>query len=119
MQAIDALGKVLNSLESLSGVEAAVVVSRDGLLMCSTAKGHAETMGALSAVMFGAAGTASVELGNGIPSRLIVESKNGKIIATGAGQDVLLVIVTGPDASLGLVLLEAAKAGDRIKEILW
>ena len=118
MQAIEALEKVLNYLRNISGVEASVVVSRDGLLVCSAAKGHADTFGALSAVMFGAAGAASVEFGNGAPSRLIVESKNGKIIATGAGPNMLLVIVTGPDANLGLVLLEAAKARDMIREIL-
>jgi predicted regulator of Ras-like GTPase activity (Roadblock/LC7/MglB family) len=47
-----------------------------------------------------------------------VESRRGRIIGTGAGPKALLLVMTKPDASLGLVLLEMTKASERIKEIL-
>ena len=114
------LEKIINELLCLGGVETSVVASRDGLLIYSNAsmKDNAETFAAMSATMLGAAETATTELGKGIPDRIIVESMNGRIIATGAGPKALLILTTGPEASLGLILIEAAKASEKIKEIM-
>ena len=72
----------------------------------------------MTATMLGAAETATSELGKGIPDRVIVEGKEGKIIATGAGPKALLVVMTNPKANLGLVLLEMSKASEKIRELL-
>jgi predicted regulator of Ras-like GTPase activity (Roadblock/LC7/MglB family) len=64
----------------------------------------------MSATMMGAAETAASELGMDIPDKMIIESKNRKIIGTGGGQKALLFVMTIPDASLGLVLIEMKKA---------
>jgi predicted regulator of Ras-like GTPase activity (Roadblock/LC7/MglB family) len=114
------LGKILDELKFLGGIEASVVASRDGLLIYSNTalKEHAETFAAMSATMLGAAETATTEIRKGIPERIIVESVKGKIIATGAGPKALLVVLTEPDASLGLILIEVVKASDKIREIL-
>jgi predicted regulator of Ras-like GTPase activity (Roadblock/LC7/MglB family) len=68
--------------------------------------------------MLGAAETATTELGKGIPERVIVESEHGKLIATGAGPKALLIVLTTPDAGLGLILLELEKASKIIKGFL-
>jgi len=73
---------------------------------------------AMSATMMGAAETVSTELEMGIPDKMIIESKNGKIIGTGAGPKALLFVMTSPDASLGLVLIEMKKASEKIKQVL-
>ena len=114
------LEKILDDLKLLGGIDASVVASRDGLLIFSNIvlKEHAETFAAMSATMLGAAETATLELRKGIPERIIVESDKGKIIATGAGPKALLVILTEPDASLGLILVEVAKASEKIREVL-
>lgn len=114
------LEKILNELLSLGGVEACAVASRDGLLIFSNAelKEHAETFAAMSATMLGAAETATTELGKGIPERIIVESNSGRIIAIGAGSKALLILMTEPEAGLGLILIEAAKAAEKIKEAM-
>jgi len=114
------LEKILNDLKHLGGIEASIVASRDGLLIYSNSalNKNAETFAAMSATMLGAAETATTELGKGIPERIIVESINGKIIATGAGPKALLIVLTEPDASLGLILIDVAKASEKIKEAM-
>lgn len=120
MTTIEMLEKVLENINNIGGVEASAVASRDGLLICSTIskKQPAETFVAMSATMMGAAETATTELGKGIPERIIVESKAGRIIGTGAGSKALLLVMTKPDAGLGLVLIEMTKGSEQIKNIL-
>ncbi len=120
MTTIELLEKILQDLKNIGGVEASAIASRDGLLIYSTVskKHHAETFAAMSATMLGAAETATTELGKGIPERIIVESKNGRVIATGAGPKALLIVMTEPNAGLGLILIEVAKASEKIKEVL-
>ena len=114
------LEKVLKDLKDVGDVEASAIVSRDGLLIAADLSPHvnAEAFAAMTATMLGAAETATSELGMGIPDRVIVEGKMGKIVAVGAGPKALLVVMTNPKASLGLILLEIGKASERIKELL-
>ncbi len=120
MTATEMLERILNDLKHIGGIEASAVASRDGLLISSTVsrKFHADTFAAMAATMLGAAETATTELGKGIPERVIVESKHGKIIATGAGPKALLLVTTESNASLGLILVEVVKASEKIKEVL-
>lgn len=119
---IDMLDKILSDTKKVGGVEVSVVASRDGLLMASnipsSIRARAETFAAMSATMLGAAETATTELGKGIPDRVIVESEHGILIATGAGPKALLVVLTEPDAGLGLILVELEKAAGKIKKML-
>lgn len=114
------LEKLLSDLKKVGGIEASAVVSRDGLLMASDIPSgiHAETFAAMNATMVGAAETAVSELKKGVPERVIAESKEAKVIATGAGSKALLVVMTGPDAGLGLVLVEMARITEKIKGLL-
>ncbi len=114
------LEKILKDLKAVGDIEASAIVSRDGLLIAADISQNinAEAFAAMTATMLGAAETATSELGKGIPDRVIVEGKEGKIIATGAGPKALLVVMTNPRANLGLVLLEMSKASERIKELL-
>ncbi len=114
------LERVLKELKSVGDIEASAIVSRDGLLIAAdmSKSVNAEAFAAMTATMLGAAETATSELGKGIPDRVIVEGKEGKIIATGAGPKALLVVMTSPKANLGLVLLEVSKASEKIKELL-
>ncbi|MCD6146001.1 roadblock/LC7 domain-containing protein [ANME-2 cluster archaeon] len=119
MTVSEMLDKVLSDLMKTGEIESSVIASRDGLLMASQMqKGDDETFAAMSATMLGAAETASTELEKGIPDRVIVESNDGKLIAIGAGPKALVVVLTPPDAGLGLVLVELGKAAEKIKKIL-
>ena len=114
------LDKALADLTRMGDVEASAIVSRDGLLMASDIPEgiHAETFAAMTATMLGAAETVVSELKKGVPDRVIVESKEAKIVATGAGQKALLVVMTSPAAGLGLILVEMEKSAEKVKGLL-
>ncbi|MDI6902203.1 MAG: roadblock/LC7 domain-containing protein [Methanocellales archaeon] len=113
------LNKVLSDLKQVGGIRASALISRDGLIMASDVPPgtRAETFAAMNATMLGAAETAISELGE-IPDRVIVESKEGKVITTGAGSKALLIAIISPYARLGLHLVEMGKAAEKIKEVL-
>jgi uncharacterized protein len=117
---IELIDKILADLKKAGGVEACAAVSRDGLLIRSSLhkEQFAESFAAMSATMLGAAETASIELGKGIPNRVIVESSEGRLIAVGAGPKALLVVIVSQDVGLGLMLLELDKAAIDLKELL-
>jgi hypothetical protein len=114
------LWKILSDLKQVGDIEASAVVSRDGLLMASDIPEniHAETFAAMAATMLGAAETAVSELKKGVSERVIVEAKLGKIITKGAGSKALLVVMTRPEAKLGLILMESERAAEKIKNLL-
>ena len=123
------LAKVLADLGKIGEVDASAIATRDGLLMSAdmrnasvdtggVARGDPEMFVAMSAMMLGAAETASSELNKGIPNRVIVESDDGKLICVGAGPKALLVVMTAPEAGLGLVLVEMVKAADKIRKLI-
>lgn len=114
------LYKTISGLKKLDGIEACAIASRDGLLISSDMPEGVvpEVFAAMSATMLGAAETATNELGKGFPSRLIVESKDGRLICMGAGSKALIVVMTGDDATLGLVLIEITKVAEKIKGLI-
>jgi len=111
---------LLGGLKRTGDVQASAVVSRDGLLMASDIPPgiHAEAFGAMNATMVGAAETAISELQKGVLARVVIESKDVKIIACGAGPKALLVVMSGPQAKLGFILMEMNKASEKVKELL-
>ncbi|MCX9009715.1 MAG: roadblock/LC7 domain-containing protein [Candidatus Methanoperedens sp.] len=117
---IDLVDKILADLKKVGGVEACAAASRDGLLIRGLLQKEqfAESIAAMSATMLGAAETATIEFGKGIPYRVIVESEQGRLIAVGAGPKALLIVIVNSDTGLGLILLELEKAAARLKELL-
>lgn len=114
------LEEILSKLNNVGGIEGGSVVSRDGLVMASNLSGNVdpEVFAAMSATMLGAAETAVSELAKGETGRVIAESEQTKLIATGAGPLALLVVMTSPDATLGLALVEMQKAANKIISVL-
>ena len=112
------LTKILQKLMSSGNVEGAAVITRDGLLIASElSEGiDGDTFAAMSATMAGAAETAIQELKKTSADRIIVESKNTKLITVGAGEQAILACIVNPDAKLGLILMEMKKAVDDIKK---
>lgn len=117
---VEIIDKILADLKKVRGVEACATVSRDGLLIRAILQEgqSSESFTAMSATMFGAAETATTVLGKGIPSRVIVESDRGRLIAVGAGPKALLIVLVSLDTGLGLILLELEKAAIKLKVLL-
>ena len=116
----DMLKKVLMDLNATGEVYASAIVSRNGLLMACEMPSDIDsrTFAAMTATMVGAAETAFSELKKGVAERVIVEGREAKIIAMGAGKKALLVTMSDPRANLGLILLEMEKASEKIRKLL-
>ena len=112
--------KVLADLQKVGGIEACAIVSRDGLLIRGILKKEqfVNSVAAMSAIILGAAETATIELGKGIPNRVIVESEQGRLIAVGAGPKALLIVIVDSNTGLGLILLGLEEAVKKLKELL-
>jgi len=112
--------EVLSDLRKVGGINASAAVTRDGLLIASDVMGEidAETFAAMTATMTGAAETAMSEVKAGDIRRVIVEGESGKMISIGAGSNALLVVLTAPEAPLGLILLKIGEASRRIAKLL-
>ena len=112
--------KVLSNLKRVDGIESVAIATRDGLLLAGTTlpETHPETFAAMSAVMFGAAETATSGFKKSSVNRVIVESENCRIITTDAGPDSLLIVLTTANSNIGLILIELKKCARRICEIL-
>ena len=113
------LDRVLADIRRAGGIRAIAIVSRDGILIASDmpAEIHPETFAAMSAIMLGAAETAALEINMAGPDRIIVETDEGKLVVSGAGERMMLVVLADTHAGLGHVIVEMSRAVTRIKEI--
>jgi len=118
MPARDAIEKVLNDLNKTQGIEISALLSRDGLLISSTMERNVDTFAAMSATMFGVAVVASEEFGKGYPDRVIVETKYGKLIASGAGPKAMIIVMARNESTLGQILMEVSKASEKMIDVL-
>ncbi len=110
---------VKKGLASIDGIEAALVISRDGLLIWDNmpTNQNSEAAAAMICTVVGASERASIEFGKGIPDRVIIESKTGEIFVVGAGPKALFAVLTASN-EVGIFLLEMQKIAQEIKEIL-
>lgn len=101
-------------------VEAAAVVSGDGLPMASALPPHVEEdrLAAMSAALLTLGDRAAAGLGKGELAQVFVEGATGYVILMAAGSDAVLVSVTSKEAKVGLVLFEMRKAAHDIHSIM-
>ena len=94
-----ALEEVLDEMRSIPSVYEVTVVSRSGMHIAGDApKGvHLETFVAMSAILLGAAETATSELKDKL-QYIAVELQRGRMILTSAGGRALLVLTASKDA---------------------
>ncbi len=114
------LERALEELGRLTDVKAAAVVRRDGLVVVHTLPSTIDPklVAAMLAAIVGASEMATEALEQGRFQRAIIESDEGKLLSTGAGNEALLISLVYSDANLGLVLMAMEKAARRIDEIL-
>lgn len=120
MNKSEILSAILRKINGISDVEGAAIVTRDGLLIVSeiSSSVDSETFAAMSATMFAAAETALSELKKGGVERVLVESKETKLVLVGAGETAILILMVNPISNIGLVLVEVKKAAAKIKKAI-
>jgi uncharacterized protein len=121
MTKADQLAAALDEFLSISpDVEAAAVVSSDGLPMASALPPHVEEdrLAAMSAALLTLGERAASGLGKGGLAQVFVEAGDGYVVLMAAGTSTVLVTITTGSAKVGLVLFEMRKAAGRILEIM-
>jgi predicted regulator of Ras-like GTPase activity (Roadblock/LC7/MglB family) len=101
-------------------VEAAAVVSADGLPMASALPPYVEEdrLAAMSAALLTLGERAASGLGKGELAQVFVEAAQGYVVLMAAGPNAVLVAVTSGSAKVGLVLFEMRKSAARIAEVM-
>ena len=108
-------------LQASSGdVEAAAVVSVDGLSMASSLPADIEEdrVSAMSAAMLSLGERISSELGRGELEQVMVKGENGYVILSAVGEEAVLTVLARKDAKLGLIFLDVNRTVEALSNIV-
>ena len=93
-------------------VEAAAIVSVDGLIMASALPGDTEEdrVSAMSAAMLSLGERISSELGRGVLDQVYIRGEKGYVILMSVGDEAVLTVMAREGAKLGLIFLDMGRA---------
>ena len=117
---VEQLEKIVKELRQLPHVIGAVIVSRGGIVIASSASedAHAETFAAMGATMNGAASAALSEFKKNGPEKILVEGTDCVMTAVDAGPKAILVVLKdGREGGIEL-LAKVDAAGKIVRETL-
>ena len=117
----EAMAAALNEFLDVSWeVEAAAVISPDGLPMASALPPDVEEdrLAAMSASLLTLGERAAEGLDKGELAQVLVEGEQGYVLLMSAGPDALLVAVMSREAKVGLVLFEMRRAAASIAAVM-
>jgi predicted regulator of Ras-like GTPase activity (Roadblock/LC7/MglB family) len=115
------LDRILRELlQQTPGVEAAAVVSFDGLPMASALPVgmDEDRVAAMSAALLSLAERAAQGLGRGDLSQVYIEGENGTVFLVSAQDEAVLIAVTAAGTKVGMMLYEVKLAANRVGEVL-
>lgn len=115
------LDRILRDLlHQTPGVEAAAVVSFDGLPMASAlpVDMDEDRVAAMSAALLSLAERAAQGLGRGDLSQVYIEGEHGTVFLVSAQDEGVLIAVTSAGAKVGMMLYEVKLAANRVGEVL-
>jgi uncharacterized protein len=107
-------------VRSSPDVEAAAVVSFDGLPMASALPADMEEdrVGAMSAALLSLGEQAAIGLGRGQLNQVFIEGDDGFVFLMSARDQAVLAAVAGRSAKIGFMLFEMRRAAERIGRAL-
>ncbi|GAB4475736.1 MAG: roadblock/LC7 domain-containing protein [Anaerolineae bacterium] len=118
---IDQMIQRLRDLQASSpSVEAAAVVSVDGLMMASSMPATIEEdrVAAMSAAMLSLGERIAFELGRGALDQVYIKGENGYVILRAVGEEAVLTVLAHKDAKLGLVFLDMGRAVEDLSKLV-
>ena len=101
-------------------VEAAAVVSVDGLTMASALPKDVEEdrVAAMSAAMLSLGERIASELGRGSLDQVYIKGQNGYVFLMAVGSEAVLTVLARKDAKLGLLLLDMRRAVTDLEKLI-
>jgi len=105
---------------AVPGSEAGAVVTPDGLMIAHVLPGHVdeELVAGTSAALVSVAERIGKELDRGDFELAMVRGSRGVMLATSAGPEAVLILLTTRDVKLGLAFLELRRIVGKIAEIV-
>lgn len=105
---------------SSPAVEAAAVVSVDGLSMASSLPAGVEEdrVAAMSAAMLSLGERIASELGRGSLEQVYIKGQKGYVILMAVGEEAVLTVLAREDAKLGLVFLDMGRAVSDLEKLV-
>ena len=96
------------------------MVSTDGFIIASLlpAEVDEELVSAMAAALLGVGERIAAELLGGGMEQTYVRGRQGYVILHAVGQEALLIVLTTPDAKLGLVFLDVKRRVQELAKIL-
>ena len=97
---------------SSPSVEAAAIISVDGLSMASSMPADVEEdrVAAMSAAMLSLGERIAGELGRGMLDQVYIKGQNGYVVLMAIGEEAVLTVLARRDAKLGLIFLDMKRA---------
>ena len=97
---------------SSPSVEAAAIISVDGLSMASSMPADVEEdrVAAMSAAMLSLVERIAGELGRGVLDQVYIKGQNGYVVLMAIGEEAVLTVLARRDAKLGLIFLDMKRA---------
>ena len=101
-------------------VEAAAIVSVDGLSIASSLPGNIEEdrVSAMSAAMLSLGERIATELGRGGLEQVYVKGERGYVILSSIGEDAVLTVLAREQAKLGLIFLDMSRAVKELEKLI-
>ena len=118
---IEKIQEVLRSLRSVSpDIVGSAVVSQDGFIIASLLPSEVdeELVSGMAAALLGVGERIAGELMGGNMEQTYVRGKLGYVILNAVGQEALLIVLTTPEAKLGLVFLDVKRRVQELSKIL-
>lgn len=121
MSRVDDLNGVLRALQSgTPEIEAAALISEDGLMIASALPQHIDEIrvAGMSSTLISLGTRAATELERGKVEQVLIRGDKGYVVMVNAASDTMLLVLTTEDAKLGLIFLDQRKAVQEIAKIL-
>ena len=111
---------LVGAIRQRAGVDAAVVLGRDGLLIDSQARGafEAEHVAAHLPAVIAAADEFGAAVDRGLLATAVLEHEGGLSVVSVLSRDALLLVVLGPDADVAQLLFDLRRARSQIASLV-
>jgi len=118
---VEKLTKIISELDrSISGVEAVVLETYEGLVLASTLPTslHEEIIAAASSNAQSVVNRAVREIKQGKNQNTLIINSDGQIVLTDIDGKALLTVIAKRNANLGLISIMSRRVADDLKEVL-
>jgi predicted regulator of Ras-like GTPase activity (Roadblock/LC7/MglB family) len=118
---VENIQNVLRSLRSVSpDIVGSAMVSTDGFIIASLLPSEVdeELVSGMAAALLGVGERIATELMGGSMEQTYVRGRMGYVILNAVGTEALLIVLTTPDAKLGLVFLDVKRRVQELARLL-